>query len=78
MPVGYSYTEEQVKGQIAFEEHMAIPETIEQTRSFAGDSAVGRSIRVRYSTSVTSDWRRWTRPESITRSCHSDSVIDAR
>lgn len=27
-----------MKGKIAFEEHMAIPETIEQTRSFAGDS----------------------------------------
>ena len=27
-----------MKGKIAFEEHMAIPETLEETRSFAGDS----------------------------------------
>jgi 2,3-dihydroxybenzoate decarboxylase len=28
-----------MQGKIAFEEHMAIPETLEQTRAFAGDSA---------------------------------------
>lgn len=27
-----------MKGKIAFEEHMAIPETVEETRAFAGDS----------------------------------------
>ena len=29
-----------MKGKIAFEEHFALPETLEETRSFAGDSGI--------------------------------------
>jgi hypothetical protein len=56
-----------MKGKIAFEEHMALPETVEDTRVFAGGSGKWDEFSRQILTPETSVSREWTGTASNSR-----------
>ena len=60
-----------MQGKIAFEEHMAIPETVSETRSFAGDSGRWDDFTRQILMSAPAAWATWTKRASSSRFCPS-------
>ena len=60
-----------MRGKIAFEEHLAVEETVGNAKAFAGDSGRWDDFTWNFLTSMKNGWRSWTRPVLKWRCCRS-------